>query len=123
MRHVNPDERSTAALFMKALEIDSIVESLSTPGIYASGLGFQQVLSSLRGPFALLKEDGEDIRNQPLPRDAAYVLSDHLDLSGEEEKSLMAFDPLVLNVGPRSLHSNQCITIVNNELDRRESLR
>jgi len=120
LRHVNPDERSTAALFLKALQIESIAESVSTPGMYVSGMGFERLLESLGGPFILLKEDGEDLRNHRVPRDAIFVLSDHLDFSEGEEKALMAHDPVVLSLGPRSLHSNQCITIVHNELDRRE---
>ena len=121
LRHVNPDERTTAALFSKALQSESIVESMSTSGLYASGLGFQQVLTLVRGPFVMLKEDGEDIRDHAIPRDPVFVLSDHLDFTEDEEKALLALDPIVLSVGPRSLHSNQCIAIVNNELDRRES--
>jgi len=121
LRHLNPDERSTAALFLRALQIESIAESVSTPGIYISGMGFAKLLETLGGPFVLLKEDGEDVRNHRIPKDAIFVLSDHLDFNEEEEKALMAHDPAILSLGPRSLHSNQCITIVHNELDRREA--
>jgi len=120
LRHLNPDERSTASLFLKALQLESIAESVSTPGIYVSGIGFAKLLESLGGPFILLKEDGEDMRDHRVPKDAIFVLSDHLDFSEEEEKALMAHDLTVLSLGPRSLHSNQCITLVHNELDRRE---
>ena len=120
LRHLNPDERSTAALFLKALQIESIAESLCTPGIYVSGTGFLELLETIRGPFILLKEDGEDIRSHRIPKDPVFVLSDHLDLTEEEEEALMARDPMVISLGPRSLHSNQCITLVHNELDRME---
>ncbi len=121
LRHLNPDERSTAALFLKALRIESISESISTPGIYVSGIGFDKLLEMLGGPFVLLKEDGEDIKNHRISKDAVFVLSDHLDFTEEEEKALMGHDPTVISLGPRSLHSNQCITLVHNELDRREA--
>jgi len=121
LRHLNPDERTTASLFLKALKILGIAESMSTPGIYVSGTGFTKVISQFKGDFVLLKEDGEDIRKQSLPKDPIFVLSDHLDFNEDEEKALMARDPLVTSLGPRSLHADQCITIVNNELDRRES--
>ena len=120
LQHMNPDERSTAALLLKALRQESVAESRSTPGVYVSGLDFPRVLMQLRGPFVLLKEDGEDIRKKPLPGDPTFVLSDHLDFTPDEEALLMSRDPLVVSLGPRSLHSNQCITIVHNELDRRE---
>ncbi len=86
LRHLNPDERSTAALFLKALRIESMVESASTPGVYISGIGFAKLLETLGGPFVLLKEDGEDIRRHRIPSDAVFVLSDHLDFVEEEEK-------------------------------------
>ncbi len=123
LRHLNPDERSTAALFRKALAFESISESVSTPGIYVSGLDFQQVLTSLKGPFILLKEDGTDIRSQELPQNAIYVMSDHKDFDDEEEEILSSHNPQVIRLGPRSLHSEQCITLVHNELDRIESSR
>jgi len=119
LRHLNPDERSTAALFLKALRIESMVESMSTPGVYISGMGFVKLLEILGGPFIFLKEDGKDVRGHCIPRDAVFVLSDHLDLTEEEEKALMGHDPAVISLGPRSLHSNQCITLVHNEIDRR----
>jgi tRNA (pseudouridine54-N1)-methyltransferase len=121
LKHLNPDERSTAALFIRALQIESIVESMSTPGVYVSGMGFDKLLEMSEGPFILLKEDGEDVRNNRVPKDAVFVLSDHLDFTEDEEMMLMAYDPTVLSLGPRSLHADQCITLVHNELDRREA--
>lgn len=121
VRHLNPDERSTAALLLKALETQSIFESLSTKGIYSSGLGFQELLSQLKGPFVLLKEDGKDIRKHAMPKDAIFVISDHLDFTNDEENALMSYNPFVISLGPRSIHADQCIIIVNNELDRREA--
>ena len=120
-RHLNPDERTTASLFLKALRIPGIAESMSTPGIYVSGMGFSQVLSRLQGRFILLREDGEDIRKRVIQKNPIFVLSDHLDFTEAEEKELMRLDPLVTSLGPRSLHADQCISIVHNELDRRES--
>ena len=121
LKYLNPDERSTTALFLKALRIKSIAESSSTPGIYISGMSFERLLGQLQGPFVLLKEDGEDLSKSRVPKDPVFVLSDHLDFREEEEKALMVHDPLVLSLGPRSLHADQCITIVHNELDRREA--
>ncbi len=120
LRHLNPDERSTAALILKALAITSIAESRSTPGVYVSGSGFAQVLKSLQGSLVFLKEEGADIRRQALPTEASFVLSDHLDFNEDEEKVLMTLNPIVVGLGPKSLHSNQCITLVHNELDRIE---
>ncbi len=121
LKHLNPDERSTAALILKALASPSIAESRSTPGVYVSGSGFSQILNSLQGTIVLLKEDGTDIRKQALPEGASFVLSDHLDINEDKEKALMALNPIVAGLGPKSLHSDQCIVLVHNELDRREA--
>lgn len=121
LRHLNPDERTTASLFLRALRIPGIMESMSTPGVYVSGLGLSQLVARLKGDSILLKEDGEDIRGRSLPRNPVFFLSDHMDFTEEEEKLIMSGDPIVASLGPRSLQANHCISIANNELDRRES--
>jgi len=120
LRHLNPDERTTASLFLKALGTPGIAESMSTPGFYVSGLSFTDTISNLKGNFILLKEDGEDIRWKPIPSNPVFFLSDHLDFEEEEEEAIMARNALVVSLGPRSLQADQCISIANNEMDRRE---
>jgi len=102
LRYLNPDERST-------------------PGIYVSARSFQDVLALLDKGTELvyLREDGQDIRGVELPKDVTFVLSDHMDLSPDEEGLLLQYGPRVLTLGPMSYHADHCITIVNNELDRR----
>jgi tRNA (pseudouridine54-N1)-methyltransferase len=68
--------------------------------------------------FALAEEGGEDIRMiSDLP--TAFVLSDHLDLT-EQEKSYFSASRHI-SVGPYSLHADHAITLIHNELDRREA--
>ena len=117
LRYLSPDERSSAALVKKALALpcgDEFRES--TPGVYVRRSGFTRLLAEV--PFAVLDEAGEDIRAAPaLPE--AYLLSDHLNFTPEEEDLIAAYPRY--SVGPRSLHADHTITVLLNEMDRRES--
>ena len=117
VRHLAPDERSAAALIKKALSIpcgDEFRES--TPGVSVRRGGLARLLSEI--PFAVLDEDGEDVRSVPaLPE--AYLLSDHHNFTPEEEELIEGRERY--SVGPRSLHADHTITVLLNEMDRRES--
>ncbi|NLA38243.1 MAG: tRNA (pseudouridine(54)-N(1))-methyltransferase TrmY [Methanomicrobiales archaeon] len=117
VRYLSPDERSSAALIRKALSIpcgDEFRES--TPGVYVRRGGLSRLLADI--PFSVLDEAGEDIRDAPVLPDAC-LLSDHLNLTPEEEEMLEGRDRY--SVGPFSLHADHTITILLNEIDRRES--
>ncbi len=117
MRYLNPDERSTASLVRKALALE--FEGQSTPGIYVHVMGLGELLRELRGSLAYLREDGEDLRATELTSDSSFLLSDHKDLTRQEEATVMGLEPKLVSVGPAPLHTDHCITIVHNELDRR----
>ena len=117
VRSLSPDERSTAALLRKALALP-VGEAFreSGPGVSVR----RGSLKSLVGPggYAVLAEDGEDVRRRrDLP--AAFLLSDHLDFTAGEE-ALLAGLPRI-SAGPRVLHADHAIAVVQNELDRREA--
>ena len=117
VRSLSPDERSTAALLKKALSLPvGTTFRSSSPGIYVRATGLPELLSERR--FALADEKGEDIRTTaPLPD--AFLFSDHLNLSASED-DLFSTIPR-FSVGPRSLHADHAITLIQNEMDRRES--
>jgi tRNA (pseudouridine54-N1)-methyltransferase len=117
VRYLSPDERSSAALIKKALSIpcgDEFRES--TPGVYVRRGGLARLLAEI--PFAVLDEEGEDIRTAPaLPE--SYLLSDHHNFTPEEQDLIAGYPRY--SVGPRSLHADHTITVLLNEMDRRES--
>ena len=123
VRYLNPDERSTGALVRNALlkKLDD-EEIRSSPGIYVSKRSFEQVLQDLApiSRLVYLKEDGKDVREQDLDGDVTFIISDHQDLREDEERLLMERSPLTVTLGPTSYHADYCITIMLNELDRRE---
>ena len=117
IRSLSPDERSTAALLRKALALP-VGESFreSSPGILVRRGGLSGVIAE--GSYAVLSEDGRDMRALPdLP--GSFLLSDHLDFTAGEEEILAGL-PRV-SVGPRVLHADHAITVLQNELDRREA--
>lgn len=121
VKYLNPDERSTAALIRNALLQKGEGERKCSPGIYVSERSYQEVLSNLskESKIFYLREDGEDIRGAKLGGDNTFVLGDDQDLTRAEEEILMAYEPRKLSLGPISYHADHCITLVNNELDRR----
>ena len=71
-----------------------------------------------------MREDGEDIRKLALEiRDPVFILGDHTGVTEEEEEHILEAGAKIISVGPISLHSNHCITLIHNELDRAESER
>ena len=125
LKYLNPDERSTAALVRNALIQKVAVEERSSPGIYISNRKYRDVLTNIPEgeQIVYLREDGQDVRDFDFKDDVTFVLGDDQDLTPEEEEALLAYDPRVISLGPRSYHADHCITIVNNELDRRTPRR
>lgn len=121
LRQLNPDERSTAALFKRALENPGEDEVETTPGIYVRTGDLPSVLDRLYQVGAhpiVLHEEGKPFDPAALPTSAAFFLSDHLPFSAEDEQALAELPRLSL--GRRSLHTSQCVTIVHYLLDREE---
>ena len=102
-----------------ALEHGSRVEREIAPGILASKDSLTDALDRLGPAFVYLKEGGTDIRGVPVPADATFVLSDNQELTQEEERAVLARDPMIIGLGPHALHTDQAIVLVQNELDRR----
>lgn len=123
LKYLNPDERSTGALIQKALKSRKKIregeELESTPGIFVSNSTLKEVLERIEETglkIYILHERGADIRKANIPEEIAFVLSDHLDFTGREEKLLAGYHKL--KVGPKILHADHTITVVQNELDR-----
>ena len=125
LRYLNPDERSTAALVRNALRVwrdggGGGREICASPGVYISCMGLSDVLKSLEGRTVYyMREDGKDLRFLEIEESPVFVLSDHLNFSEEEEKVVLKYAKEIVSVSPLSLHTDHCIILVHNELDRR----
>ncbi|MGZ4912528.1 MAG: tRNA (pseudouridine(54)-N(1))-methyltransferase TrmY [Halobacteriota archaeon] len=119
LKYLNPDERSTGALIKKALKVDAHqAEECSMRGIYTQRANLQDILRHIDASDVIyLHEEGIDVREATLDtHHVTFVLGDHLGLLDDEE-GLLSHSKRV-SVGPVKLHTDHCITIVHNELDR-----
>ncbi|MGH7271528.1 MAG: tRNA (pseudouridine(54)-N(1))-methyltransferase TrmY [Polyangiaceae bacterium] len=129
-RFVRPDERSLALLAKKMLSsrVDATTSGFVEvrPGIAVSRGGLDDVLIDVGTctPY-LLEEGAPDIRGitDLAPSDAAFFLGDHLGLDDATRTKLAAVGARPIGVGPVSIHAEDAITIVTNELDRRSTRR
>ncbi len=123
LRYLNPDERSSGSLIQKALKKEaSEYEVRSTPGVWVRRGDLKTLLEQFKGRTLLyLREDGADIREVAREiTDPVFILGDHTGVTEEEEEEILGAGAKIISVGPISLHSNHCITLIHNELDRLE---
>ncbi len=124
IRALNTDERSVAGLIRSSLKKEAKKGewTKSNSGVYVSKASFAAVLDEVtENGWSLihLRESGTDIREFDFPEKPCFILGDNTDLDESEEKVLESHPYSKVCVGPRSYHADHCITIVNNELDRR----
>jgi tRNA (pseudouridine54-N1)-methyltransferase len=126
VKNLNPDERSTVALLSRALDEPLPRDGRWVevqPGIHAARRGLEQVLNGFAGdPLVLLDEDGDlDGSDLPATLDGSattFVLGDNKGLTGEQLAVIRSRAPLEVRLGPLALHTDHCIVIVHNLLDR-----
>jgi tRNA (pseudouridine54-N1)-methyltransferase len=123
-RYLRPDERSLATVVRKALatpaaEGGGFVEVRN--GVAIADGGWAAVRQAIGdGPSYLLEEGAADIRElTDLRPDGVFVLGDHVGLEASVRSELIERGSIPISVGPISLHSEDVITLVTNELDRR----
>jgi len=90
------------------------------PGFWIEQQSLLKYASSLEDRnLYILDPKGEDIRTVKLKPNPIFILGDHHGLPKKELKRLKAISTPV-TVGPTTYFASQTITLVNNELDRRE---
>ena len=130
MRSLNPDERSSGSLIQKALLLNAVeTEQQSTTGVFVRTGNLECLLNEFKvdRPIFYLKEDGKDIldmiQNEDSTESAAlengvYILGDNQGVFEDDEKTIEDAGASKISVGPLSLLSSQCITLILNALDR-----
>ncbi len=121
VRRLNPDERSTAAILQLALRGAAPDGVETTPGVHAAQATLPQALDRLYQLGAhpiVLHEHGRSIDAFSVPESPVFILSDHEEFTEEDEAALA--DLPRISLGPNTLHTSQCITIVHYLLDRDE---
>jgi tRNA (pseudouridine54-N1)-methyltransferase len=130
-RFLRPDERSLAVLVQKALaqplggQVDQAGFTTLRNGIAVAARGLDAVLADL-GPATpyLLEEGAPDLRGVALDGpDPVFFLGDDLGLDEATRAALVGYGVIAASVGPVSVHADDAIVLVANELDRREAAR
>ena len=130
-RFIRPDERSLATAVMKALavpassDVDRNTFVSGRTGIDVANNGLDAVLADIANArIYLLDEHAPDIRNASLDLDApVFIVGDHLGFDEATRARLDAAGAVPLGLGPVSLHAEDAIAVVSNELDRRAVAR
>ena len=122
IRHLNPDERSTAALLKNALvrSIPFEREIEASPGIFVGPVDPLEALrEAVAGPSAYwLTESGSPLGDDEPPLESTVVLGDADDPGPEEIRVLEASGAERRSLGPISLRASQCIDIWHYRIDR-----
>ena len=127
-RFLRPDERSLAVLVQKALatpveaEHPGFVEV--RPGVALAEGGLDAVLADLgEASLHVLEEGAPDLRGAAFAGgDLAFFLGDHLGFDETTRARLAALGATPVGVGPVSVHADDAVVLVVNELDRRATI-
>ena len=123
-KFIRPDERSLATLVRKTLAaVETAPASFAEvrPGLELRQGDLAEILEELGdAPRFVLHESGGDLREQPFANDDAwFFLGDHIGFDVVSLALLERSGCQRLSVGPLSLHTDDVVTLVSNELDRR----
>lgn len=125
---LRPDERSLAVRLKKVLTSradESTSEWVTArPGFAVTRGDFDRILDDVDDavPY-VLDEGGADIRDAPSlgASHGLFVIGDHLGVPADIRERLDRLGAARLSVGPVSVHADDVVTLVTNELDRRRA--
>jgi tRNA (pseudouridine54-N1)-methyltransferase len=125
-KFLRPDERSLAVLARKALATRADEGGRGflevKPGVSVASGGLDDVLADLGGatPY-VLDESGPDLRDAPGldGAETAFFLGDPGGFDEAALTRLASLGARPVRVGPVSLHAEDVVVLLNNELDRR----
>ncbi len=129
-RFLRPDERAMAVLAKKVLashaddDRPGYVEV--KPGVAVARGGLEAVLGDLGAATPYLLEEGAaDVRSvaQLATGDVAFFIGDPAGFDDASRARLVTVGGRAISVGPVSLHAEDVVTLLNNELDRRQMPR
>jgi len=120
---IRPDERALALTVIKAVARHTAEHeghagyALQRNGIAVAWGGLEVALDDAAGVRFVLEEGSQDLRPAPA-EDAVFVIGDHLGFADDVRAHLAGLGARAVSVGPVSLHSDDVVTLVSNELDR-----
>jgi tRNA (pseudouridine54-N1)-methyltransferase len=124
--YLRPDERTMAGRVRAMLATEAIGAGFDAErqGMAVADGGLDVALADLGGGARyVLDEDGADVRDAELDLDSpAFFVGDHLGFDAAVKARLLESGARPLRVGPVSLHADDAIALVQNELDRRAAI-
>ncbi len=125
VQFLRPDERSLAVRVKKVLasRADEDTDAWVTvkPGFAVTRGGFDRVLADVDDArIYVLDEGARDIRDvESLGKShGLFVIGDHLGIPEDVRARLEQVGAERMSIGPVSLHADDVVTVVTNELDR-----
>ena len=123
VKFLRPDERSIATLLQKVLTGDHGAAGDGfvpvKPGIAVAAGGLDAVLADLSTEsLYVLDETGSDARGHLRSAGGAFFLGDHVGFNPDARAQLLSLGARTVSVGPVSLHTDDVVSVVSNELDR-----
>ena len=126
VRYLRPEERALATLVKKVLAREPSAAKIEgfepvRDGVALAEGGLGAVLDDLQGATPYVLEEGApDIRQASIDLDnAAFFLGDHLGFDDSTRARLSHLGATPLGLGPVSVHAEDAVAILANELDRR----
>jgi tRNA (pseudouridine54-N1)-methyltransferase len=121
--YLRPDERSLATLVKKALATATGAGTFTDVGhgLSVAGGGLDAVIADLgESTRYVLDESAADVRVGPLDtRNPAFFVGDHLGFDEGTRARLASIGARPISIGPVSVHADDAVTIISNEVDRR----
>jgi tRNA (pseudouridine54-N1)-methyltransferase len=122
IRGLYPDERTIASFIKIALRKSFKLEkeALVLPGLKISRKSFEELIKERKEKQLIyLHKDGEDFREFEFKENPVIILGDHKGLDKKTEKFLERFHAEKVSLGKIEYLASACISIIHNELDRR----
>jgi tRNA (pseudouridine54-N1)-methyltransferase len=122
-KFLRPEERSLAVLVKKVLAAPREGEGFVPvrPGIAVAAGGVDAVIADVGSSAAYVLEEGApDVRDVALARgDATFFVGNHLGFDAATRRSIAGIGAIPVGLGPVSVHAEDAVAILGNELDRR----
>ena len=89
-------------------------------GVTVRTISFEKLAAELAEDHQLYVMDkkGDDIREVELADNPCFILTDHIPMPKNSVKGLLRQGAEKISLGPTMLFASQCVTLIQNELDR-----
>ncbi len=94
------------------------------PGYFVEKKSFTSVLEELEEKgktIFILDKRGQDLRTAKIPENSVFILGDQEGIPKQELKRVKHLEINKISVGPYMYFASQALTILQNEIDRREN--